>query len=37
VRRLLDRLLVAQAFVEPLRLLTADATVASYGGGILRV
>ncbi len=32
-----DRLLVAQALVEPFRLLTADATVALYGGGILRV
>lgn len=32
-----DRLLVAQALVEPFRLPTADATVSLYGGGILRV
>jgi PIN domain nuclease of toxin-antitoxin system len=29
-----DRLLVAQALTEPLRLLTHDQTVASYGNGI---
>jgi PIN domain nuclease of toxin-antitoxin system len=29
-----DRLLVAQALTEPLRLLTHDKTVASYGNGI---
>lgn len=27
-----DRLLLAQAFTEPLRLITADATLAAYGG-----
>lgn len=32
-----DRMLVAQALVEPLRLLTHDQTVASYGNGILLV
>jgi PIN domain nuclease of toxin-antitoxin system len=32
-----DRLLVAQAFHEPLRLLTHDATVAMYGGSIIPV
>lgn len=32
-----DRLLVAQAFHEPLRLLTHDATVAKYGGSIIPV
>ena len=29
-----DRLLVAQAFDEPLRLLTAHAVLAAYGGGV---
>ncbi len=29
-----DRMLVAQARVEPLRLLTSDAAVAAYGGGV---
>lgn len=32
-----DRLLIAQAFHEPLRLLTHDATVAKYGGSIIPV
>ncbi len=32
-----DRMLVAQALVEPLTLITRDAVVASYGGAILRV
>ena len=32
-----DRLLVAQALHEPLRLLTHDATVAQYGGSIIEV
>ncbi len=32
-----DRLLVAQARVEPMRLLSADATVARYGDMIMRV
>lgn len=32
-----DRLLVAQARAEPLRLLTHDATVARYGEPVLRV
>jgi PIN domain nuclease of toxin-antitoxin system len=32
-----DRLLVAQAFVEPMRLLTHDANVARYGETIQRV
>ena len=32
-----DRLLVAQAFHEPLRLLTHDATVVKYGGSIIPV
>lgn len=32
-----DRLLIAQAFHEPLRLLTHDATVAKYGGAIIPV
>ena len=32
-----DRLLIAQARAEPLRLLTRDETVASYGNDILRV
>lgn len=32
-----DRLLVAQALVEPMRLLTQDATVARYSDSILRV
>ena len=32
-----DRLLVAQARVEPMRLLTHDATVARYGGTVERV
>lgn len=32
-----DRLLVAQALVEPMRLLTHDATVARYSDSILRV
>lgn len=32
-----DRLLVAQAFHEPLRLLTHDVTVARYGGSIIPV
>ena len=32
-----DRLLVAQAFHEPLKLLTHDATSARYGGGIMLV
>lgn len=29
-----DRLLLAQAFSEPLHLLTADAALAAYGGGV---
>ena len=29
-----DRLLLAQAFGEPLRLLTADQALAAYGGGV---
>ncbi len=29
-----DRLLLAQAFLEPLRLVTADAALAAYGGAI---
>ena len=29
-----DRLLLAQAFTEPLRLITADRTLAAYGGGV---
>jgi hypothetical protein len=29
-----DRLLLAQAFMEPLRLVTADETLLAYGGGI---
>jgi PIN domain nuclease of toxin-antitoxin system len=29
-----DRLLLAQAFAEPLRLVTADKTLNAYGGGI---
>lgn len=32
-----DRLMVAQAIVEPFRLVTADATVARYGGGIILI
>jgi PIN domain nuclease of toxin-antitoxin system len=32
-----DRLLIAQALVEPMRLLTHDATVARYSDGIVRV
>jgi PIN domain nuclease of toxin-antitoxin system len=32
-----DRLLVAQAIVEPLRLLTADGTMARYSDAIIRV
>jgi PIN domain nuclease of toxin-antitoxin system len=32
-----DRLLVAQAQVEPMRLLTHDAAVAAYGGTVVRV
>lgn len=32
-----DRLLVAQAITEPLRLLTQDSAVAAYDPGILRV
>lgn len=32
-----DRILVAQAQVEPMRLLTHDAMVASYGAGIILV
>lgn len=32
-----DRLLIAQAFHEPLRLLSHDATVAKYGGQIIPV
>jgi PIN domain nuclease of toxin-antitoxin system len=32
-----DRMLVAQARVEPMRLLTHDATVASYGGTVVHV
>lgn len=32
-----DRLLVAQALVEPMRLLTHDATVARYSDAIVRV
>jgi len=32
-----DRLLVAQALVEGLTLLTSDATVASYSAAIIRV
>lgn len=33
----IDRLIVAQAVVEPMRLLTHDRTVARYGRGIERV
>jgi PIN domain nuclease of toxin-antitoxin system len=29
-----DRLLLAQAFMEPLRLVTADGALAAYGGAI---
>jgi PIN domain nuclease of toxin-antitoxin system len=29
-----DRLLLAQAFSEPLRLVTADSILATYGGGV---
>jgi len=29
-----DRLLLAQAFLEPLRFVTVDGTLAAYGGGI---
>jgi PIN domain nuclease of toxin-antitoxin system len=29
-----DRLLLAQAFLEPLRFVTGDGTLAAYGGGI---
>ena len=29
-----DRLLLAQAFTEPLRLVTADRTLAAYGGAV---
>jgi PIN domain nuclease of toxin-antitoxin system len=29
-----DRLLLAQAFLEPLRLVTADTALSAYGGGI---
>jgi hypothetical protein len=29
-----DRLLLAQAFCEPLRLITADRTLAAYGGAV---
>ena len=32
-----DRLLVAQATVEKLRLVTADRRVAAYGGGIIQI
>jgi PIN domain nuclease of toxin-antitoxin system len=32
-----DRLLVAQALVEPMRLMTHDATVASYGDTIIQI
>ena len=32
-----DRLIVAQALIEPMRLLTHDATVASYSDTIIRV
>lgn len=32
-----DRMLVAQALVEPLALITRDALVASHGGAILKV
>lgn len=32
-----DRLLIAQAFAEPFRLVTHDAKVAAYGGNILFV
>ena len=32
-----DRLIVAQALIEPMRLMTHDATVASYGDTIIRV
>lgn len=32
-----DRLLIAQAFVEPLRLITRDPLIAKYGAGIMRV
>lgn len=32
-----DRLLIAQAMVESMTLLTADATVASYGGPVRKV
>jgi PIN domain nuclease of toxin-antitoxin system len=31
-----DRLLVAQALHEPMRLITADAAIAAYGGTIVR-
>ena len=30
----LDRLLLAQAFMEPLRFVTADQTLAAYGGAV---
>jgi PIN domain nuclease of toxin-antitoxin system len=30
-----DRLLIAQALTEPLRLVTHDPVVAEYGGGII--
>ena len=29
-----DRMLIAQAWAEPMRLLTSDRTVAAYGGGV---
>ena len=29
-----DRLLLAQSFIEPMRLVTADDTLLRYGGGI---
>jgi PIN domain nuclease of toxin-antitoxin system len=32
-----DRLLIAQALAEPLRLLSRDATVASYGAMVMPV
>lgn len=32
-----DRILVAQALIEPMRLMTHDATVALYGDTIIKV
>jgi len=32
-----DRILIAQALIEPMRLLTHDAQVAAYGQGIVKV